>query len=197
MPEAIKPPKSNPNSGIFRALGILLSFLFLGGLAYWSLQKSHSYGFSGAKSMQGIVDMSNFDGKYKIIYFGFLSCPDVCPNTLQLVAQAIEKLQDSSEVVLLFVSLDPERDSLSDIDSYAKHFYARSYGLLFELDELEKIKKTYGVHSRKIEQKDSALDYTIEHSSIVYLFDKRGRLIEEVRNLAQLDTSLQNLITRH
>ena len=116
---------------------------------------------------------------------------------MQLFAQAIEKLQDSSEVVLLFVSLDPQRDSLSDIDSYAKHFYARSYGLLFELDELEKIKKTYGVHSRKIEQKDSALDYTIEHSSVVYLFDKKGRLIEEVRNLAQLDTSLQNLITRH
>lgn len=197
MAETIKPPKSNPNSGIFRALGILLSIAFLGALAYWSVQKSHSYDFKGAKSMQGVVDMANFEGKYKIVYFGFLSCPDVCPTTLQLLADALENLQDSSEIVLLFISLDPKRDSLSAIDSYAKHFYARSYGLIFEEEDLEVIKKTYGVHSRKIEQKDSALEYTIEHSSVVYLFDKKGRLIEEVRNLAEIENSLKNLISRH
>lgn len=199
MADSIKTPtpKSNINSGIFRALGIVFSLAFLGVLAYWSVQKSHSYDFKGAKSMQGIVDMSNFDGKYKIVYFGFLSCPDVCPNTLQLIADALENVQDSSEIVLLFITLDPKRDTLSAIDSYAKHFYTRSYGLLFSEEDLEKIKHTYGVQARKIAQKDSVLDYTIEHSSVVYLFDKKGRLIEEVRNLAEIESSLKNLISRH
>lgn len=137
------------------------------------------YNFS-AKSVNGDVTLKSFEGKYKIIYFGFGSCPDVCPATLGLVSSVLGEIK-RDDIVVLFITLDPERDTPQAMDEYAKYFYPNSYGLV--VDNLKKVTQTYGAKYKKIRLEKSAMDYSVAHSSSIYLLDKKGKLINEVSNL--------------
>lgn len=157
------------------------------------IKDKNRYDFS-ANSINGKVTMSSFDGKYKIFYFGYTFCPDVCPTTLSLVSSSLENNPRKDEVLLVFVTLDPQRDEIKETDEFIKYFYPNSIGIV--ADDLLGMTSNFGVKFQKIDLKDSQMQYSVAHSSSIYLFDKSGNFVKEVTNLTtqEIKSSIDELL---
>lgn len=129
------------------------------------------------------VDEQILLGNYSLIYFGFTFCPDICPLTLQTVADAIELLpgQKSTLVQPVFISLDPERDTVDVMANYVDFFHPRMIGLTGTLDDIQEAADAYRVYFTKRPLSDGGMesgDYTIDHSGFLYLMNRSGRYID-------------------
>lgn len=135
--------------------------------------------------------------KVTLLYFGYTSCPDVCPATLLKLALALEHLGDDGAAVrVLFVSVDPHRDSPAVLDKYVGTFGPRIVGLSGSDDELTALTKRYRVAYRRSEP-DSTGWYAVSHASAVFVFDRTGRarlLISPSETEAQITEDLRALI---
>ncbi len=118
-------------------------------------------------------------GHYSLIYFGFTYCPDICPMTLQTVADAIGLIpgQKSELVQPIFISLDPERDSVAAMADYVGHFHPRMIGLTGTMDQVTNAANAYRVFFQKRQLEDGS-EYTVDHSGFLYLMNRRGRYID-------------------
>jgi protein SCO1/2 len=124
-----------------------------------------------------VVTEKNYAGAYKLIYFGFTACPAICPTELAKMTQVLNGLgKDAEAIQPLFITLDPERDDVKTIKNYMSLFHPRFQGLTGTVDQIEAVKKTYRVYGAK-EQTDSAMEYTINHSSYIYLMSPADELI--------------------
>lgn len=150
-----------------------------------------NYDFTG-KGVNGAVSLKSFEGKNKIIYFGYTSCPDVCPATLGILSGVLNELK-RDDIVVIFVTLDPERDEPKNVDEYAKYFYPNSYGIV--LDDLPKVAKSYGVKYQKVLLEKSVMEYSVAHSSSLYILDKNDKFVAEISNLTaqNIKKTLENL----
>ena len=120
----------------------------------------------------------NFRGRYMLIFFGFTHCPDICPAELQVIAQALEQLGDKAKkVVPIFITLDPERDTPEAMANYVKSFGPNFVGLTGSPEAIAAAAKAYRVAYSKVENKDSAGDYSVDHSALAYLMDPEGRYV--------------------
>ncbi len=121
--------------------------------------------------------LSAYRGKIVLLYFGYTSCPDVCPATMAELRQARDSLDDglAGQVQVVLVAVDPDRDTPERIQRYADHFDKSFIGLSGSLDELQKIWDAYGI-TRAIEESQSASGYLVSHTARVYLVDKSGDL---------------------
>jgi len=120
----------------------------------------------------------DFRGRYMLIFFGFTHCPDICPAELQVVAQALEQLGDKAKnVVPIFITLDPERDTPEAMANFVKSFGPNFVGLTGSPEAIAAAAKAYRVAYSKVENKDSAGDYSVDHSALVYLMDPEGRYV--------------------
>jgi len=120
--------------------------------------------------------LSDQRGKFVLLFFGYTSCPDVCPTTmaeLKLVVDGLGEAANSVQVV--FISVDPDRDTPEKIQKYVEHFNPNFIGLTGSLDELQKIWDGYGVF-RSVNEADSAMGYTVDHTARVTLVDADGNL---------------------
>lgn len=116
-------------------------------------------------------------GKIVLLFFGYTSCPDVCPTTmaeLKLVVDELGSKADSVKVV--FISVDPERDTPEKIQGYVEHFNKSFIGLSGATAELEKIWQDYGVFRENVPTENSALGYIVNHTARVTLIDAEGNL---------------------
>ena len=122
-------------------------------------------------------ELYQYRGKIILLFFGYTSCPDVCPVTMAELRQAISKLDEegAAQVKVVFVAVDPERDTPERIQEYADHFSPDFIGLSGSLEELKTVWDAYGVY-REVEKTDSALDYLVSHTARIYLIDKSGNL---------------------
>lgn len=122
------------------------------------------------------VTAAQFDGKVRLLFFGFTSCPDVCPTTLQKLNQATKGLPEGLEddVLTLFVSVDPERDSPERLASYVSFFGDGIVGLTGTEPQLRALAKRYRT-TFGYEEPDSSGNYAVSHSSAVYVFDREGK----------------------
>jgi protein SCO1/2 len=118
--------------------------------------------------------MSDLRGKVALLFFGFTSCPDICPNTLGLVAQALRELGEerAERVQVVFVSVDPERDTPAVIAEYLAGFDARFVGLTGSLEALHGVADSYFVTFAPVPGADGEM--TISHSGQVFLIDPQG-----------------------
>lgn len=150
-----------------------------------------NYDFTG-KSVNGAMSLKSFEGKNKIIYFGYTSCPDVCPATLSILSGVLNELK-RDDIVVIFVTLDPERDEPKNVDEYAKYFYPNSYGVV--VNDLPGVAKNYGVKYQKVLLEKSAMEYSVAHSSSLYVLDKNGKFVAEISNLTpqNIKKTLENL----
>ena len=127
------------------------------------------------------LTQDRFTGHWSFVFFGFTSCPDVCPATLMQLAQlhkAIAKDQQLNiKPMFFFVSVDPARDTPERLKQYTEFFHPKILGVTGTLDELAKVAGQYGVAYRKVEQQ-SELGYAVDHSANVYLINRRGELVE-------------------
>ena len=120
----------------------------------------------------------DYRGRYMLIFFGFTHCPDICPAELQVIAQALEQLGDKAKkVVPIFITLDPERDTPEDMANYVKSFGPNFVGLTGSQEAIAAAAKAYRVAYSKVENKDSAGDYSVDHSALVYLMDPEGQYV--------------------
>lgn len=144
-----------------------------------------------AMDMQGKVwHAENMQGKVSLFFFGFTQCPDICPTTLANASQVFALLdeQESKEVQIVMVSVDPERDTAEVLKHYLGHFPGNIIGLTGSPEQIKAMQKNFKVFSRKVPMQGGQ-DYTMEHSSNLYLFDKQGR----PRLLYYSDVSAQKL----
>lgn len=119
------------------------------------------------------VTEASWKGEVVVLYFGYLSCPDLCPTQLQTIAEALEQLgPDAEKVRPLFVSLDPERDGAGRIAAFTAQFHPRILGLTGTPEEIARIARAYRVSYQKV---GSGPNYAIDHSVAVYLIDPDGR----------------------
>ncbi len=120
--------------------------------------------------------LSGLKGKIVLLFFGYTSCPDVCPTTLAELNQVMGGLGDKTDQVqVIFVSVDPKRDSPEKIQEYVNQFNHGFLGLSGTMTELEKIWADYGVFREEV-LSDSVLNYTVNHTARVYLIDMDGNL---------------------
>lgn len=115
------------------------------------------------------------DGEIRMLFFGFTSCPDVCPATLQKLSRAVKEmpseLQDDTRIV--FVSVDPRRDTPERIASYVNFFSDRAIGLTGEEKALRELSKRYRT-TFGYDEPDEDGNYNVSHSGAVYVFDREG-----------------------
>jgi len=121
-----------------------------------------------------VTDRS-FAGKYRIMYFGYTYCPDVCPTTAQTIGAAMRALDKSdpavsAKVVPVFVTVDPERDTPAVLKQFVGAFYPRFVGLTGSPAAIAKVGKDYGVYSGKGEKTPNG-GYLVNHSNAAYLMD--------------------------
>jgi protein SCO1/2 len=133
-------------------------------------------------SATGEVKLEDFRGQLVLMYFGFTSCPDVCPAELSTIAASMRQLTPDLEAQIqpLFVSVDPERDTLDNLAKYSAYFHPKMLGITGSIDTLDNIVKSYGAYYRLIPLENSALGYTVDHTSRVYLIGREGQLISTI-----------------
>lgn len=119
---------------------------------------------------------ADFRGKLLLIYFGYSYCPDVCPTDLQQIGLAVDALgRDGDAVQPLFITLDPDRDTVAHLAEYVPLFHPRLIGLTGSAEEIRKVALAYKVYYAKYPP--GSADYVIGHSSFIYLVDQAGKYI--------------------
>ena len=117
-----------------------------------------------------------FEGKYALIFFGYSFCPDVCPTGLQNIASALDRLGNKSEkVVPIFISVDPDRDTPSQLSEYVKLFHPSMVGLSGTEAQIKTVTKRFRVYYALRKDLDPK-DYLVDHSAFVYLMDPGWKL---------------------
>ncbi len=175
---------------LFSTLGIVLAGLFAW---QYGLLSPKGNGQTGAVSIGGpfeLVDQNgktrtdkDFRGRLMLIYFGYTYCPDVCPTALQVMSVALDMLgKDAAPVAPIFITVDPERDTVEHMRAYVKNFYPGLIGLTGSPDAIKQAAKNYRVYFRKADtlpdgKKAGPKDYLMDHSSIVLLMDREGRYL--------------------
>ena len=128
-----------------------------------------------------VTDQS-FRGKFMLVYFGYTFCPDVCPTTLNDVAQALDKLGAKADRLQpLFITVDPARDTPAVIKQYAAAFSPKLQGLTGTADQIATVAHEYRVYYAPHKTGPNPGDYTMDHSSILYLMDPSGAFVGIVR----------------
>jgi protein SCO1/2 len=129
-----------------------------------------------AASDGATVHGQDYRGQVVLLYFGYTHCPDVCPTTLSRLSRAVGALGTSArQVRILFVSVDPARDTLAQLKAYAGAFGPEVVGLRGSEAELNALTKRYRV-SYGYGKPDSHGNYEVSHSSAVYVFDRDGKI---------------------
>ena len=139
--------------------------------------------------------LADFRGKAVVLFFGFTHCPDVCPTTLADLAGVMKALgPDADKVQVLFVTVDPERDTPQDLERYVHAFDTRFIGLRGDAAATERVAKEFKIYYEKRRQGDS---YTVDHSAQSYVIDAQGRvrlLVRQDRLAADLPEDLRTLL---
>lgn len=178
--------------------GILALIIILatgGAFFYLSTQqestKSHPGGDFTLHSLQGPVSLADYRGKVVVLYFGYTSCPDICPTALSLAGGAMRKLspEERRGVAGIFVSVDPERDGLKLLADYAGQFDPLIVGVTGSAQELKEVAARYGVFYKKVNV-EGAMGYVVDHSSATYIIDREGRLAKTLKHGAPVEDVL-------
>lgn len=143
------------------------------------------------QSSKGRVSLSSLRGKVVPLYFGFASCPDVCPTSLGLLSGALRQLSEAEQQQMqpIFVSVDPERDTPEILEQYANAFYPGMLGLTSDKETIDDVTWKYRALYKKVPMENSAMGYTIDHSSTIYVIGKNG----VIQSLAQHGTTMDEL----
>ncbi len=120
----------------------------------------------------------DFRGKLMLVFFGFTRCPDVCPTTLQTATEALKKLGDDADKLrVVFITIDPERDTVEQLARYHEAFDPRIVMLTGTPQEIAKVAKEWRVYYAKKKEGEGADDYTMAHTALSYLMGRDGRYL--------------------
>lgn len=122
------------------------------------------------------ASLSDYRGKVVVLYFGYASCPDVCPTSLAVIGSAMRSLSPTeiADVQGLFISVDPERDNGEKLQQYAQYFHEKFDGITGTPEEIQQVARQYGSYFTKVDT-DSALSYLMDHTSTTFIIGKDGK----------------------
>jgi protein SCO1/2 len=124
------------------------------------------------------VTDEDFRGRYMLVYFGYTWCPDVCPTELQVITAALDQMGDKAERIRpVFITIDPERDTVSQMADYVSSFHPTLVGLTGSPDEIAAVAKAYRVYYAKVKTEGSDTDYAVDHGSLIYLMSPEGKFV--------------------
>ena len=139
------------------------------------------------------VSDTDFAGKPRAIFFGFTYCPDVCPSTLVEIDGWLEALgPDGDKVVFIYVSVDPERDTVEQMKWFLSSFDKRIIGLTGTQAEVDPVLDAFRVYRKKVPL-DDGKDYTMDHTASIYLLDGQGRFVGAITYQEDKETALKKL----
>lgn len=121
------------------------------------------------------VTEATYRGAPSIVFFGYTHCPDVCPTTLFEMSEVLKRLPADKRVSVLFITVDPERDTPAALKEYLSSFDPRISGLSGSRQDVDTTLKAYRVYSKKQPQENG--EYSMDHSAIIYLMDRQGRFV--------------------
>lgn len=128
------------------------------------------------------VTEKSWPGKYKLVFFGFTHCPEICPMTLTRIADAMEKDKAAFEnVQVLFITTDPARDTPEVMKEYIANFNPAITGLTGDEKQVKDVETAYKVYSAK-RVLDDGKDYTMDHSAFIYLMSPEDKMLEVLRS---------------
>jgi protein SCO1/2 len=137
--------------------------------------------------------LADFQGKVVAVFFGFTHCPDVCPTTLATMREVKEKLgADGARLQVIFVTVDPERDTPELLSKYVTAFDPTFLGLHGTQEEIAQAAKAFKVYYQKVPGKTPDT-YTMDHTASTYLYDPQGRLRLFVRHGQSVDPIVQDI----
>ena len=120
--------------------------------------------------------LEDFRGKVVVVFFGFTHCPDVCPMTLVEFNAALERLGEAAQKVqVLFVTVDPARDTTEVLGDYVTAFNADFLGLTGSAEQIDEVAREFRIVYRKVEGAQPG-NYSVDHSAGTYIFDQQGRI---------------------
>ncbi len=122
---------------------------------------------------------TDFAGQWRLMYFGYTFCPDVCPTDLANIGQAMRGFEKANparaaKVTPIFITVDPERDTADVLKPYVSAFHPRLVGLTGPPASVEAVMKRYGIYAKKAPTRDPDA-YLVDHFAVYYLFDDQGR----------------------
>jgi protein SCO1 len=180
---------TKPNRILYVTMGALMAILLIGAGGFlWLSGGGHDnpLGVGGPFTLRNgdgqTVTDKDFRGKYMLVYFGYTFCPDVCPTTLNAVADAMDKLGPAaSRIQPLFITVDPKRDTPAVIKQYAAAFGPKVEGLTGTPEEIAEVAKEYRVYYAEHRTGTGPNDYSMDHSSVLYLMGPNGDFVAPVR----------------
>ena len=141
--------------------------------------------------------LEDFRGKAVVVFFGFTHCPDICPTTLADLSGAIKQLgSDAERVQVLFVTVDPERDTPDALAKYVGAFDPRFLGLYGDMAATQRVAKEFKIY---FEKRKTGNSYSVDHSGQSYVIDPQGRLrlfIRHDRIASDLTEDLKTILTQ-
>ena len=179
--------KRGPSPFIYGIIGLVVVLLIMGTGAYVWLSGGGSASLVGGPftledSAGKQVSDRDFRGKYMLVYFGYTFCPDVCPTTLNEVADALEHLgAKANDLQPIFITVDPKRDTPAVVKQYTAAFSPKLIGLTGTPEQIAAVAKAYRVYYAEHRTGPGPNDYSMDHSSILYLMGPDGKFVAPVR----------------
>jgi len=155
----------------------VFSLSILASLSTWPTQAGSLGGdFTLTKHTGEIFNLSDIRGYVGVIFFGFTHCPDVCPNTLMDIQRLLARLKDREhEVKVLFISVDPRRDTPEKLEGYVHYFNKNMIGLTGTSADIAKVLEQYNA-TVSFKGDLASNNYQVEHNANLFLIDKQGKI---------------------
>jgi cytochrome oxidase Cu insertion factor (SCO1/SenC/PrrC family) len=193
----------------FVILITVLGVIFIGSISagVWMVTQSRQAGDAGSTLVGGpfqltdhtgaAVTEADYAGSYKIVYFGYTYCPDVCPTGLTVITEALDLLGSESKAVKpLFITVDPERDTTAVMADYHQHFHPSFSNLTGTVEQIADVARAYRVFYQKVEDADAGV-YLMDHSAVTYLMAPGGGFLAHFGSETtpeQLAEALRNVL---
>lgn len=171
-------------------MGVILAVLVIFLMSVYPMRQKNSANIPYYSVLNPDLDFSLTDqdgkefhlrdhrGKVVLLFFGYLTCPDICPVTLSKISRVYQLLKDQSRnLQTVFVTIDPERDTPAKLKEYLQYFKLNVIGLTGSAAEIDKVVNAYKASYKKVEM-DSEAGYLMDHSDLVYLIDPQGRVVD-------------------
>lgn len=183
---------------ILIAIAGLLAALVLGLAFFWSPELPERPlpmaalppgGDFTLQSSTGPISLKDYRGKVVLVYFGYTYCPDICPTALAATADGLKQLtgEELAKVAMVFISVDPERDTPARLKDYVEFFHPNIVGVTGTPDNLAEIAKRYGVFYARQKVETAGDGYVVDHTSDTYVVGPDGRLLSKISHATPAD----------
>ncbi|MGB8250968.1 MAG: SCO family protein [Azonexus sp.] len=147
------------------------------------------------QSADGPVSLKDFRGKLVLVYFGYTYCPDICPTSLAATAEGLKQLtpEELARVAMIFVSVDPKRDTPARLKEYVTFFHPAIVGVTGAPEEIAAIAKRYGVFYAEQKVETAGDGYVVDHSADTYIIYTAGQLVGKIAHATPPDQVVETI----